>query len=199
MTVREFFLKTHRWMGLGASVVLAVVGTTGVALIWPGRLGHWARTVSRLHTRLLIGEPGEWLVITATVLSSLLILGGVYLWWKRKIVAVQLRQGWWRAVFDLHHSLGLLAAVIMLVLSLSGIGLVLTEVEHEEGQEPPPRTEAGISTWKTVHDLHTGRNYGLPMRLLYAAGSFAFLVQSATGLVIWWKPATRPRPDGDPA
>ncbi len=199
MTVREFFLKTHRWMGLGASIVLAVVGFTGVLLIWPDRLGDYARTMSRFHTRLLIGEPGEWLVITSTVLSSLLILGGVYLWWKRKIVAIEFRRGWWRLLFDLHHSLGLLATVLMLVLSLSGIGLVLTEVEREAGQEPPPRTPAEIATRKTVHDLHTGRNYSLPMKILYAAGSLGFLVQSATGFVMWWKPQTRSRSGVDDA
>lgn len=199
MTVREFFLKTHRWMGLGASIILAVVGGTGVLLIWPYRLGDYARTLSRLHTRLMIGEPGEWLVITSTVLSSLLILGGVYLWWKRKIVAIELRRGWWRTLFDLHHSLGLLATVIMLVLSLSGIGLVLTEVEREEGKEPPPRTAEEVATRKTVHDLHTGRNYSLPMKLLYAAGSFGFLVQSATGFVMWWKPQTRSQSGADDA
>ena len=198
MTFRELVLQTHRWAGLGASVVLAVVGLTGVALIWPYRLGDWARTMSRLHTRLLIGEPGEWLVITATVLSSLLILGGVYLWWKRKILSIALRRGWWRALFDFHHLFGLVGTIIMLVLSLSGIGLVLTEVELEEGQTPPPRTEAEIATRRTVHDLHTGRNYSLPMKLVYAAGSLGFLLQSATGFLMWWKPQ-KSRSDDDTA
>lgn len=188
---REFMLWAHRWMGLGASIVLGLVGVSGVLLVWaPEEEGT---ALVRFHTRLMIGEPGEWLVITATVLSSLLILGGVYLWWKRKIVAVALSKGWFRAVFDFHHSLGLFATAIMLVISLSGVGLVLTEAEQEEGQPPPVMTPEQEATHREVEDFHTGRDYPLPVKLLYAAGSAGFLIQSLTGFLMWWKPQVKNR------
>jgi uncharacterized iron-regulated membrane protein len=182
MTVRQFILLTHRWLGLGSSVVLLLVGISGAVLVWPESLRS-VEGLTRFHKRLFLGEPGEWLVITSTVIAALLVIGGLVLWWKRKLLRVSVRRGWWRFLFDLHHSLGLLAAVVMLLISLTGVGLVLTE---QEDGSPLSAEEQRVRT--VIDHLHTGEPFSLPIRIVYALGSLAFVVQGISGLVIWWKP-----------
>jgi uncharacterized iron-regulated membrane protein len=183
MTFRQFVLLTHRWLGIGSSLVLLLVGVTGGVLIWPESLGTAEKSTERFHTRLSIGEPGEWLVITATAIAAFLVLGGLVLWWKRRLLRVNLRRGAWRFLFDLHHSLGFFAAVVMLLLSLTGLGLVLTE--HEDGSPLSPGEQR---VRDTVTRLHTGREFALPLKLIYLVGSVAFAVQGLSGVVMWWKP-----------
>ena len=183
MTVRQFVLVTHRWLGLAAALVLLVAGVSGAALVWPRFFHADDLKLGLLHTRMFLGEPGEWLVISATVVSALLVLGGVILWWKRKLVGLQLRRGWWRFLFDLHHSLGVIAATLMLVIALTGVGLVLTE--HEDGS---PLSPAEKAVRRVIHRFHTGREFGRPGQVLYALGSLAFVLQGLSGFVMWWKP-----------
>jgi uncharacterized iron-regulated membrane protein len=181
MTFRHFVLVTHRWIGLASSLVLLVVGLTGAGLVWPRLLGPLERPFGTLHTRLALGEPGQWLVVAATTASALLVIGGLVLWWKRRLLRVTVRRGWWRFVFDLHHSLGFLAAVIMLIIALSGIGLTLTQYER-------PMSAEQDRTRRFVHRFHTGRRFPLPITWIYVLGSLAFLAQGASGVVMWWKP-----------
>jgi uncharacterized iron-regulated membrane protein len=183
MTFRQFVLVTHRWLGLAAALVLLVVGVSGALLVWPVLFHANQLKLGELHTRMFLGEPGEWLVISATVVSSILVLGGVILWWKRKLVAIQIRRGWWRFLFDLHHSLGAIAGILMLVIALTGVGLVLTE--HEDGSPLSPSEKA---VRQVVHGLHTGREYGRAVKVLYALGSLAFVLQGVSGFMMWWKP-----------
>src|SRR5262245_62060538 len=131
MTFRQLMLVIHRWTGLGASIVLAFAGVSGLLLIWTDR-----PALQEFHTHILIGEPGEWLVNTATFLAIVLIVGGAYLWWRRKIVAISLTKSWWRTLYDLHHSLGILVGTVMLIIALTGFGLMLTE-EEGEGEDRP--------------------------------------------------------------
>lgn len=103
----------------------------------------------------------------------MLQLGGVWLWWKRKSFAVRLSAGWRRAVIDLHHSAGALCLVLMLVLAVTGVGMTLFA--------PGPERRMFV-------DLHTARQYALPVKVLYALGSLGFLVQGVTGVLMWWGP-----------
>jgi uncharacterized iron-regulated membrane protein len=174
---------------LAAAAVLLMAGGTGAVLVWPTVLRQ-GDMLTRLHTRMLIGEAGEWLVISATVASAVLVAGGLILWWKRKLLAVSVTRGWWRFLFDLHHSLGIVAAILMLVISLSGVGLVLTE--HEDGSPLSPSEQAVRGT---IERLHTGREFARPLQVLYALGSLTFVVQGLSGFVMWWKPQV-PRGEG---
>jgi len=174
-------LVVHRWVGLGASIVLGCAGVSGVLLIWIDR-----PTLQRFHTHILIGEPGEWLVNTATFLAILLILGGAYLWWRRKIVAISLTKTWWRTLYDLHHSLGILAGAVMLIVALTGFGLMLTEEERDD-EAPAATTPEQSETHEMLERLHTARGFMLPLQILWGLGSVAFVVQGASGVVMWWK------------
>ena len=52
--MRQFFLVTHRWLGLAAGLILALAGASGAFLVWSR-----SETLADFHTHLWIGEPGE--------------------------------------------------------------------------------------------------------------------------------------------
>ncbi|MEO8451503.1 MAG: PepSY-associated TM helix domain-containing protein [Gemmatimonadota bacterium] len=189
MKFREFLVVTHRWIGLGAAIVLLAAGATGAVLVWVQHTD--GDTLTRLHTRLLIGEPGEWLVITSTIAAVLLAIGGVILWWRRKIFALRRGRSAWRTWFDLHHAVGIFGTIVMLLIAASGLGLVLTEEEGEEEGSRPVETAPEVvdPVRRLVYDLHTGSPYPLPVKIVYALGSLAFVMQSISGYKMWRKPA----------
>ncbi len=173
--MRSFFLVTHRWIGLAVAIVLALAGVSGAALVW----SH-SESLADFHTHLWIGEPGEWLVNSSAFAFVLLAIGGVVLWWRRKALAVRTDKGWRRFLFDLHHTLGAIGAVLMLVVALSGLGIMVGE---EEG--------GPVDENSFMHRLHTARTYPLPVQILWAAASTSFLAQAVSGFAMWWKPGDR--------
>ena len=83
-------------------------------------------------------------------------------------------------VFDLHHAFGALGARLMMVVSLSGLGIMLNEVEG-----------APIDQSSLMFRLHTARTYPLPIQVLWAAASVSFLVEAVSGVTMWWRPGDR--------
>jgi uncharacterized iron-regulated membrane protein len=182
-------------------VVLAVVGGTGALLMFPVR----PRLLGRLHESLALGPVGRWIVNLATLLSVVLILTGVVLWWRSKLVRVTRGRGWRRVLHDLHHVSGILGAVVMLVLAATGFGLMATSPAappagagaaraatpaRADGRRAPPPAPAR-RTRRLIHDLHTGRPYSLPVQVIYFLGSSAFVLQAVSGFTMWWKPRSR--------
>jgi uncharacterized iron-regulated membrane protein len=172
--VRSIVLVTHRWLGISSSVVLSIVGLTGAVLASSGT-SLLRRVSGRLHETLAMGRIGWWLVVGATVMAVLLQLGGLYLWWKRKTIAVRVRSGWRLGMFDLHHAAGLLALPLMFLLAATGVGMAVV-------------TPANPELRRIIVDLHTTRGFSTPVKLVYMIATTGFLVQSMTGLVMWWKP-----------
>ena len=170
--MRKFFLVTHRWIGLAAATVLALAGLSGAFLVW----SH-SEALADFHTHLWIGEPGEWLVNTSAFAFVLLGIGGLVLWWRRKALALRRGKGWWRFLFDLHQALGAIGALLMLVVALSGLGIMIGEEEGDENS--------------LMFRLHTARDYPLPIQVVWAAASVSFLVQAVSGFTMWWKPGDR--------
>ena len=183
MDLRQAVLVTHRWLGLSTSAVLAIAGVTGVFLIWRERPfweeNEWlvllGRASSRIHERLALGSVGSFLVRTATGLAILIQLGGLLLWWRKKILWVRPARGWWRTCFDLHHLVGVVFLPLMLMLSVTGFGMGLLHPDEY------PRL------WRSMARLHRGQ-YPFPVDVLYALASLGFLVQGLTGLAVWWRP-----------
>jgi uncharacterized iron-regulated membrane protein len=172
--MRRWLLFVHRWLGLGTSLILAVVGTTGTIMVWPGNsVAH--RMAESLHVSLAMGRPGRFIVIIVTGLAVVLQITGVWLWWKRRVFRVRLDAGWRQTVTDLHHTVGALGFVLMLLLAASAVGRVVVK-------DPDVRP--------VISRLHTAQGFPLPVRILYAAASMGFLLQGVTGLTMWW-PAKR--------
>jgi uncharacterized iron-regulated membrane protein len=179
MTFREFRVVAHRWMGLLASLVLAIAGLTGAVLVWPGRFPGRG-LVSALHDSLALGGTGRWIVLVATGLAILLQLGGLYLWFQRRIVALRLAGSWQRLAFDLHHVVGVVGFVLMLTLAVTGIGrVVMRSADTGAG----PRSAAR----SIMIRYHAGEEFHPAVKLLYALASTGFAVQGFTGVVMWWK------------
>jgi uncharacterized iron-regulated membrane protein len=95
---------------------------TGRVLGKVDRSKGFARWVHLLHTRLLAGRPGEIIVGGFTVVTLLMAITGVYLWWPRQIWTVKATARSWRRLnFDLHNVLGWYSAVLLVFISLSGV------------------------------------------------------------------------------
>ena len=81
----------------------------------------------KIHSQLLLGERGSWLVELAASWAIVLVLSGLFLWWPRNadglagVVWPRLRSG--RRVFwrDLHAVTGFWVAGLALVLLISGL------------------------------------------------------------------------------
>ena len=79
------------------------------------------RFIHMLHTRLVAGRPGELVVGGFTVVTLLMALSGVYLWWPRQIWTLKSSRSWRRVNFDLHNVLGWYSAVLLVVMTFSGL------------------------------------------------------------------------------
>jgi uncharacterized iron-regulated membrane protein len=78
------------------------------------------RKMFLVHSQLMAGKAGHTIVMVSTGVSIVLIVTGVLLWLKFKILGVTWKANAWRVNFDLHSVLGLYAAVFFLILSVTG-------------------------------------------------------------------------------
>jgi uncharacterized iron-regulated membrane protein len=81
----------------------------------------FARLLHDIHTRLLAGRVGEYFVGAITVVTLIILLTGVVLWWPRKILSVLSGASWKRINFDLHNVFGIYASIFLIYVALSGI------------------------------------------------------------------------------
>lgn len=168
--MRALIVKAHRWVGLAVSLIFVVAGTTGI-VFFTGGPQIVTKITGRLHESLGLGRVGYMLVALAAVAGVLLELSGLYLWLKRRSLAVSFRGGLYRTAFDLHHAVGALGSVLMLISLGSAIAYYFVLPRG-------PVAEA-------VNAFHHGREFALPVKLLYAAASVGFAVQGCTGVMMW--------------
>jgi uncharacterized iron-regulated membrane protein len=165
-------MTAHRWLGLGSSLVLALVGGSGVFLVAPGL--PFGGIAGRVHETLGLGVIGLWIVIVATAVAVILELSGMYLWWKQKLLKVRIGRGVTKTLSDLHHLAGMVGLPLMLMLALTGLGMAFVTSKQ-------PR--------ELVVAFHTSRSFSKPIKLVYIAATCGFLIQGLTGIVMWWKPS----------
>jgi uncharacterized iron-regulated membrane protein len=181
-SLRRIVLVAHRWLGLGSVVLLAIIGVSGAAYLIPAFAGS-RPFLERLHMHLLIPRAGQGIVIAATVAALLLELGGLYLWWNRKVWTIRWRAGWRTVVKDLHHASGVVMLAVMLLLAGTGVGRVMVR------QVFPPYS----FVVKATNYAHTGLAFPWPIQAVYVIGALGFLVQGTTGVIMWWPRGTRSR------
>ena len=84
-----------------------------------------ATTLSRrlhvFHVELFAGRRGRALVGATSVVALFLALTGIILWWPDKVMRVRTNASWKRINFDLHHLLGISAALILIAIAASGV------------------------------------------------------------------------------
>jgi len=181
-SLRRFVLVTHRWLGLGSSVVLAIVGLSGTAFLFPSPAPVKV-FLEKFHMSLMIPGAGTGIVIAATVAAVLLECGGLYLWWQRKIWTVRWSAGWRVAAEDLHHFTGAAFLAIMLLLAATGVGRVAV-------RQVLPESHIVV---KAMNHSHTGLKFPAPVRVIYGLGGVAFLLQGTTGVIMWSRRRDRSR------
>lgn len=169
---RHIVLVTHRWIGLGTSLVLIVAGATGAVMVWRFE-NDFRRVAGRVHENLALGDVGAWIVLVSTAAAIVLQIGGMILWWKRKNLGVRTKSGWRAAVNDLHNAVGVLGLFVMLLLAATGVGMRMFD--------PGPIRRA-------IVDFHSSRTFPLPVDVVYALGSLGFVVQGVTGVLMWARP-----------
>jgi len=74
---------------------------------------------------------------------------------------------------DLHHSAGAGGLLVMLLLASTAVGMATLT----------PRTELR----RTMARLHTTNGLPITVKIIFAAGSAAFVVQSVSGIAMWWR------------
>ena len=88
-------------------------------------IDEWNKTLPRrlhvLHVSLMANKIGGEIVGLITVSALLLVLTGATIWWRDKLWRVRWSASWKRILFDLHHSFGVCAAVILVIISSSGL------------------------------------------------------------------------------
>ena len=78
------------------------------------------RGLHQLHTSLLAGRTGNTLVSITALSSLILVVTGVVIWWRGRLWRIRWSASWKRIVFDLHHSLGVIAALVLVVVCGTG-------------------------------------------------------------------------------
>jgi uncharacterized iron-regulated membrane protein len=81
----------------------------------------WLGKIHQLHLRLLAGDTGKTIVSWAGVLTALLTVSGLYLWWPIKRVTIRGAAHGRRFWFDVHNAVGVFAFVFLFLLSLTGV------------------------------------------------------------------------------
>ncbi|MFI5310453.1 MAG: PepSY-associated TM helix domain-containing protein [Gemmatimonadales bacterium] len=79
------------------------------------------RNVHLLHTRFLNDAFGRTAVTVVTAIALLLVASGLVIWWREKLWRVTTTASWKRINFDLHHSLGVFSALVLLVVTMTGL------------------------------------------------------------------------------
>jgi len=113
------------------------------------------RKMFLLHSQLMAGKVGHTIVVASTIISIFLIVTGLVLWWKLKILGVKWRAGWWRVNFDLHSVLGLYSAVVFFILALTGVAIaydasVYPVILRMSGAAPMPPAQSTVREGPTI-------------------------------------------------
>ena len=108
----------------------------------PDPLVAFMRKVHMLHTQLLAGQTGSAIVTVVTLVALFLVLSGIVVWWREKLWRVSTSASWKRINFDLHHSLGVFSAVVLLVITSTGLWVRFGKVDdwmRKLNRSPTPR------------------------------------------------------------
>ena len=87
----------------------------------PTRVILIATRLHQFHTSLLAGSTGRLVVGFVTIGALILVLSGLFLWWREKLWRIHWSASWKRIAFDLHHTFGAAAAIILLIITGTGV------------------------------------------------------------------------------
>jgi uncharacterized iron-regulated membrane protein len=119
------------------------------AIIGSRTIAEWNATLPRrlhvLHVSLMSGKIGGDIVGVVTALAFVLVLTGLIIWWRDKLWRIRWSASWKRIVFDMHHTLGVFAAIVLMIISLSGLFIhyrALNALMYRLNSAPPAEAPA---------------------------------------------------------
>lgn len=115
----------------------------------PDRLSRFIRAVHLLHTRLLGGGIGSAIVVAVTFVALFLVLTGIIIWWREKLWRIHTSASWKRINFDLHHSIGIFSAIVLLIITATGLWVHYGAVDEwmrklNRSPTPSPATQPAV-------------------------------------------------------
>lgn len=80
-----------------------------------------ARRLHVFHVEFFQGKIGRSFVGILSGVALFLVVTGMILWWPDKLFRVHTGASWKRINFDLHHALGIVASLVLIVICTSGL------------------------------------------------------------------------------
>lgn len=116
---------------------------------------RFTEVATELHTSLLAGERGAWVVRVTTALSLVLLASGAVLWWpglRRMARGFRVRTGRTSYIlnFDLHGVAGILALVPLTVMCVTGVFMAWPEVGNRVVHAAFLRPPSDLDAWERV-------------------------------------------------
>ncbi|RYF97889.1 MAG: PepSY domain-containing protein, partial [Chitinophagaceae bacterium] len=96
----------------------------------------WLETVEHIHTSLLLGKTGQFIMQWSVVIFVLMLITGLILWFPgqmrllKQSLTIKRKASFKRLNYDLHNVLGFYASVILLVTALSGLYFAFKGVKN---------------------------------------------------------------------
>jgi len=96
----------------------------------------WLEIVEHLHTSLLLGKTGEFIMNWSVVIFVLMLITGLILWFPgqmrllKQSLTIKRKASFKRLNYDLHNVLGFYASVVLLVTALSGLYFAFKGVKN---------------------------------------------------------------------
>jgi uncharacterized iron-regulated membrane protein len=104
--------------------------------------GTLSRRLHVFHVELFAGKVGRSVIGAVTAIALFLVLTGSILWWPDKLIRITTSASWKRINFDLHHALGIVAALVVIVITASGLVIhydTLTNAVRSLDSSPPAK------------------------------------------------------------
>lgn len=150
-----------------------------------------------LHYNLLAGTTGRVVNGIGALLSILLGLTGLVIWWPgiakwRRSLIVHRGVGWKRFNWDLHSAVGWWSAGFVLFFGITGLYLSYTATFARLFEMVEPQTDAnmgkrgvdGVMYWLAYS--HFGRFGGWKTEIPWAIFGMAPAVLFVSGVIMWW-------------
>lgn len=149
------------------------------------------------HATLLYGDTGRRVNAAAGVLTMVLGLTGIVVWWPgsgkwRRSLMVQRTRNWKRFTWSLHSALGFWMFAFLLMWAGTGVYLgyqqpfmsLVDYLEPFDGKSLEMRFGDQALMW--FGRAHFGRYYGVPMKVVWTVCGLAPAALLASGIVMWW-------------
>jgi uncharacterized iron-regulated membrane protein len=103
-------------------------------------LENLTKVMRRLHTNLVLGPRGKFIITLATAEALLLVLTGIWLWWRKKHWQFRAWRGSaFRVSWDLHNATGIWFLIPVLSMVVTGLLIAMpTTIYRAAGMDPAP-------------------------------------------------------------